>query len=111
MTFIGSTFRGKVGAYSRFTTDWGEVTEECDVAKCVHCQRQIFVPSRANPNDLMGWCNSCDGALCIRCQRAADAGKAFIPGLGLVPTNRCVPWIEAFEREMAARQMLADMGF
>jgi hypothetical protein len=91
--------RGKVSGYSRWTDDasYGP-HQEADTTKCLHCQRIIEVPARANPNDVHGWCYSCDGAICVRCQKLMDIG------------NPCVHWAKALELAMRRADMLRDIG-
>lgn len=59
---------GRAQGYA-ILADPDKATVERDTYTCGHCQRVVFVPPRADPATLGGWCGGCSRLICAGCER------------------------------------------
>lgn len=69
------------GGYAYSTDHLGGVTET-DTFTCAHCNKVVFVPAKANPDDLGGFCRLCMKMICPQC----------------VTSGKCDPFEEKLKR-------------
>lgn len=63
----------KPGGYGVWTQADGQ-QKEIDSFSCCHCNRVVFVPPRADPSQLGGFCMCCHKHICSHC---ADDGRCI----------------------------------
>lgn len=72
----------------------GGVEKEMDTFTCHHCLMVVFVPPKADPSQLGGFCMLCMKNICGPC---ADKGS-------------CTPWEKEMERQEAKSRFLKSAG-
>lgn len=58
---------GRAQGYA-ILTDPEKPALERDTYTCGHCNRVVFVPPRADPATLGGWCGGCARLICTACE-------------------------------------------
>jgi len=79
---VGHAALRRQGGEATWTRDDGRVVERATFT-CRHCQRLVFVPPKADPASLGGFCGLCQSLICGPC---ADAGS-------------CTPFEERLEQQ------------
>ena len=69
-------------------------SREVDSFTCSHCQRVVFVPPRADPSQLGGFCRQCMKHICAPC----------------VKVGGCKPWEKQMAEAEARDRMLRAIG-
>lgn len=88
---------GRAQGYA-ILTDPEKPTVERDTYTCGHCNRVVFVPPRADPATLGGWCGGCTKLICPTC----EAKKA--------QTRACEPFEKWLAQQERRGQFLRSVG-
>lgn len=75
-------------------TDPSLPTKECDTFTCHHCNKIVFVPPKADPSTLGGFCRLCMKNICGSCLNEGN----------------CVPFEKKLEQMESKARMLSAIG-